>query len=149
MRILYHHRTRGTDAQRVHIMEMVEAFRELGHDVQIVSLVGDEDRDDAERDASEAGWKSFIRKLPYAYEIVQLAYNPIGMLLLFKKLFRAKVDFIYERYALFNFAGVLTARLFRIPLILEVNSPLALEQGRDRDIRATRFAAAVDRTFGH
>ena len=39
VRIIYHHRTRFTDAQRIHILEMVHAFEELGHQVRIVSLV--------------------------------------------------------------------------------------------------------------
>jgi glycosyltransferase involved in cell wall biosynthesis len=56
------------------------------------------------------------------------------------ELLRRKTDFIYERYALFNFTGVVAARLCGIPLVLEVNSPFALEQSRDGDIRSPRFA---------
>ena len=39
MRILYHHRTRSEDAQGIHISEMTRAFRGLGHEVEMVSLV--------------------------------------------------------------------------------------------------------------
>jgi len=38
MRILYHHRTLGDGAEGIHIAEMVNAFRKLGHEVQVVSL---------------------------------------------------------------------------------------------------------------
>src|SRR5262249_21294615 len=73
-------------------------------------------------------------------EIAQLGYNLIGIPMLLSRVLRSKTDFLYERYALFNFAGVITAKLCRIPLVLEVNSPFALEQARDREIRAIGFA---------
>ena len=38
MKILYHHRTRAEDAQGVHIQEMINAFKKLGHQVEAVSL---------------------------------------------------------------------------------------------------------------
>ena len=141
MRIVYHHRTRSTDAQRIHIQEIVRAFEELGHTVEVVSLVSlNTAPEDARRDAGEAGWKKLVRKIPYAYEAVQLAYNLVGIPMLLVELLRRKTDFIYERYALFNFTGVVAARLCGIPLVLEVNSPFALEQSRDGDIRSPRFA---------
>ena len=40
MRILYHHRTSAGDGQGVHIRALQRAFRELGHEVFEVSLVG-------------------------------------------------------------------------------------------------------------
>lgn len=40
MRILYTHRTQGVGAEGVHIMGMVEAFRELGHSVEMDGLPG-------------------------------------------------------------------------------------------------------------
>jgi len=146
MRIIYHHRTRSTDAQRVHIQEMIRAFEELGHEVETVSLVPtNAGQDDAKRDAGEAGWKKVVRRIPFAYEIVQLGYNLLGIPMLLRRILRGQVDFVYERYSLFNFAGVVAARLCGKPLILEVNSPFALEQSRDRDIRLVRLAAWSER----
>ncbi len=141
MRIVYHHRTRGTDAQRVHILEIVRAFRKLGHEVEIVSLVRtDCAPHDPQKEAGEALWKRCVRRIPFGYEMAQLGYNFIGLPLLLFKLLSRRFDFIYERYSLLNFSGVLAARLFRLPIILEVNSPLALEQRRENDIRAYRLA---------
>ena len=137
MRIIYHHRTRSTDAQRIHILEIANAFSELGHDVEIVSLVPtDREVDNASRDAKDAGWQTLVRRIPLGYDLLQLAYNLIGIPFLGRKLVARRPDFIYERYSLFNFTGVLVARLARIPLILEVNSPFALEQARDGQIVA-------------
>jgi glycosyltransferase involved in cell wall biosynthesis len=146
MRIVYHHRTRSTDAQRIHILEIVRAFRELGHEVDVASLVDPETaQQDAARDAGEAGWKTLVRRIPFGYEAVQLGYNLVGIPMLAARLLKQRPDFIYERYSLFNFTGVAAARLFGIPLILEVNSPFALEQARDGDIRSRRFADWTER----
>lgn len=142
MKIVYHHRTRSTDAQRIHIQEMVRALEGLGHEVQMVSLVPlDAGQDNAQRDAGDALWKKAVRKIPFAYEAAQLGYNLVGIPLVLARTIRTRADFLYERYALFNFAGAITAKLCRIPLVLEVNSPFALEQTRDREIRSLRFAA--------
>jgi glycosyltransferase involved in cell wall biosynthesis len=146
MRIVYHHRTRSTDAQRIHILEMIRALEGLGHEVRVVSLIHPETAmDNAQRDAGEAWWKTLVRKAPFAYEIVQLCYNLVGIPMLAAALLMRRAAFIYERYSLFNFTGVFVARLLRIPIVLEVNCPFALEQMRDREIRAYRFAAWTER----
>ena len=95
MRILYHHRTRSTDAQRVHILEMVAAFRALGHQVTIVSLVNTEAPADAGREVSEASWKRWIRRIPYGYEAAQLAYNLLGLPMLLARLWSGHYDLLY------------------------------------------------------
>jgi glycosyltransferase involved in cell wall biosynthesis len=41
---------------------------------------------------------------------------------------REKPDLIYERYALFGWAGAELSRRYGIPLILEINAPLSIEQ---------------------
>jgi hypothetical protein len=71
----------------------------------------------------------------------------VGIPLLLKAAMTRKVGFIYERYSLFNFTGVLVARLRRVPIVLEVNSPFALEQSRDREIRLRRFAEWTERAI--
>lgn len=148
MNIVYHHRTRSTDAQRIHILELARAFRELGHHVDIVSLVPTEHaKADATRDATDAAWQKIVRRIPFVYEFVQLAYNVVGVPMLARRLAASRVDCLYERYALFNFTGVIVARLFRKPIALEVNSPLALEQARDKHITAVRFAQWSERVI--
>ncbi len=146
MNILYHHRTRATDAQRVHILEIVSAMRELGHRVVIASLVDTEGKPDtAAEEAGEAWWKKLVRKIPLGYELVQLGYNFAALPWLVWKIRRERIDFIYERYSLFNVCGVLAARLSSRPIVLEVNSPLALELRQEAEIRAARFAGWMER----
>jgi len=146
MRLLYHHRTRSTDAQRIHILEMVQAFRQIGNEVELVSLVDTEKaREDATRDAATPSWQRLVRKIPFAYDLIQLGYNLVGFPLLVWKLLTGRYEAVYERYSLYNFSGVLAARLCRLPIVLEVNSPFSLEQVRDNEIYARRLAIWTER----
>jgi glycosyltransferase involved in cell wall biosynthesis len=127
---------------------MANAFAELGHDLEIVSLVStDAGIENAARDAGNAQWQKIVRRIPFAYELVQFGYNLIGIPLLAARLVAKRPDFVYERYSLFNFTGVLVARLFGKAIVLEVNSPFAFEQQRDKEIRALAFAKWTERAI--
>lgn len=144
MRILYSHRTGSRDGQSVHIEELVAAFRRAGHEVRVVGPNG-------YADVAFGGESRLIaairRHLPRAInEVAELAYN----LPAYRRLSRAARDFapdlIYERYNLFYFAGTWTARRLRIPLYLEVNSPLAEERARFGGLGLGRLAEGAERT---
>jgi glycosyltransferase involved in cell wall biosynthesis len=148
VKILYHHRTRATDAQKVHILEMTAAFRQLGHDVTIASLVETEKRSsEPEREAKDSGLKKLFQRIPFSSELVQLGYNLFAIPWLCSKIRGSRPDFIYERYSLLNFSGVAAAALMRKPIVVEVNSPLALEMSREKEIRASKFAAWLERVI--
>jgi glycosyltransferase involved in cell wall biosynthesis len=120
----------------------------LGHEVKLVSLIPtDRGQDDARRDARNPFWQRCLWRVPLAYEAIQLAYNLIGIPLLAREVLRGKTDLLYERYSLFNFTGVFVSKLCQIPLVLEVNSPFALEQRRDGQIRLRALAAWTERTI--
>lgn len=127
MKILYHHRTASKDGQAVHIEELIQALREQGHEVRVVAP-----QPAGEGMGGEVGWVQRLRdRLPKAvYELLELAYSAVA----YKRLARAASDFcpdvIYERYNLFLLAGVMLARRRRLPLLLEVNAPLADERQR-------------------
>jgi len=153
MRILYHHRTRAGDAQGVHIGELVNAFRSLGHSVEVVSLVAGSAPHSSSLatpsipDAQEHFAKRWARRVPFLFEVMQCGYNVAAAPWLIWRILRFQPDFLYERYSLFNCAGVLAAWLTGRPLILEVNSPLALEQHLEKEIRARRFSEWMERVI--
>lgn len=128
MKILYHHRTASKDGQAVHIEELIGALRQLGHEVRIVSPEigsGGEMGDDA----------TLVHKLKAAlpkalYELLELAYSFVAYRRLLKAAHEFRPDSIYERYNLFLLAGAMLKRKLGLPLLLEVNSPLAEERGR-------------------
>ena len=128
MKILYHHRTASKDGQAVHIEELIAALRDLGHEVRVVAPQQPRD----EGMGAEVGWVQQLRALlPRAvYELLELGYS----LLAYRRLARAarefEPDFIYERYNLFLLAGLMLKRRAGVPLLLEVNAPLAQERAR-------------------
>lgn len=143
MRILYSHRIQSRDGQSVHVDEMVRAMREAGHEVLVV---GPRFYEQSEF-GGESRTVALIRRLlpGAAGELAELAYN----LPAYRRLARACAEFrpdaIYERYNLYYLAGAWLARRRRLPLLLEVNSPLADERIRFGGLRLHRLAHAAER----
>jgi glycosyltransferase involved in cell wall biosynthesis len=124
VRILYHHRTQGEEPESIHITAIVDALVALGHEVRIVGPAPVQHR------ATKVSKPSLTARIKNAapqwmFELMQLGYNLVVDRRLSKAIKEFKPDAIYERYALFNFAGVRRARKSGIPLILEVNTPYA------------------------
>ncbi len=126
MKILYHHRTASRDGQAVHIDEMIAALRQLGHEVVIVAP----NSSAAPSFGGSIGWVDWIRaRLPKTlYEWLELGYSLLAYRQLAQAIRASRPDVIYERYNLFLLAGIWAQRRFHLPLILEVNAPLAEER---------------------
>lgn len=138
MKILYHHRVASNDGQTVHIEEMISALRELGHEVRVVAprpVSG-------EQMGQDITWVHRLRAtLPKAvYELLELSYSFVA----YRRLRRAAIEFqpdvLYERCNLFLVAGAWLKRRFGIPMLLEVNSPLADERERFGGLALPRLA---------
>lgn len=129
MKILYHHRTASKDGQAVHIEEMIHALRELGHEVRVV---GPAAADGKQGMGGQSSWVAKLRAhLPKAvYELMELAYSLVAYRRLAKAAREFQPDVLYERYNLFLLAGVMLRRKTGVPLLLEVNAPLAEERGK-------------------
>lgn len=128
MKILYHHRTASKDGQAVHIEELIGALRLLGHEVRVVAP-------EIESGGGMGEDATLVHKLKAAlpktlYELLELAYSFVAYRRLLKTAHEFKPDFIYERYNLFLLAGAMLKRKLGLPLLLELNSPLAEERGR-------------------
>jgi len=54
-------------------------------------------------------------------------------------------DVIYERYSLWSAAGVRAGKLAGLPVLVEVNAPLLLEQSQYRQLVRAEDAAAIER----
>lgn len=146
MRVLYHHRTRGADAQGVHIRALTDALRELGHEVRIVTLARQQQAGASKRSSIGGGGPSLLgRAIPHwLYELLALAYNVPAFVVLAFAVLRHRPGLIYERYALFNVSGLWVARLFRIPFLLEVNAPLSMEHREHGDLVLHRLAERIE-----
>ena len=144
MKILYHHRTQAEDAQGIHIYEMVKAFRDLGHEVEMVALV-EVDMDNEKKNPRWL-WKVIGRWVSnWLYELMGLAYNLYGYLRLSRVIRLKGPDLIYERYSLNTVCGIWASRRFGIPLVLEVNAPLYHEQKQLGKLAFKRLAKFSER----
>jgi len=144
MRILYHHRTASRDGQAVHIDEMISALRSLGHDVHVVAP-------GAHRKSAMGAHLGWVHRLKGAfpralYELLEVAYSLVEYRRLARAVREFKPDVIYERYNLFLMTGLMIKRRFRVPLVLEVNSPLAHERELFSGLSMKRLAKWAEGT---
>lgn len=140
--VVYHHRTQGVDAQGIHIHEMCQAFESLGYAVAKVALHA---KEEPGRESRPGRLGRLLSRLPpAAYELLELGYNLVGVPLLYRAVRRHRPAFVYERYSLYNLCGVVVSRLTGVPLVLEVNSPLAREKARHGGVAFGRLAQAVE-----
>ncbi len=144
MRILYHHRTRAEDAQGIHIRELIDAFRKLGHEVNVVGLEPLED------DRSEVKSQSLVSRLtaklpPLLYEMCEILYNIYGFFILQKVVREFRPHLIYERYSLYTVAGIMVSKMYSIPLVLEVNAPIAIEKQKYSKLSLSYLGRSLER----
>jgi glycosyltransferase involved in cell wall biosynthesis len=133
MRILYHHRTLGDGAEGIHISEMVTAFRKLGHKVLLVGPATDEVNSINATFSALSAVKRIFRG-PF-YELLELGYNIYGFKIMWRAIKNFHPDLIYDRYITFNYSCIAAGQMFKIPVFLEVNAPLAYERACESDER--------------
>jgi glycosyltransferase involved in cell wall biosynthesis len=138
MKILYHHRIASKDGQYVHIEEIIKSLKSLGHEIILVAPRMGEDQDFG----GDGGLVSKLKeRLPKAvYEIIEFCYSFWAFLKLSVAIIKHKPAFIYERYNLLNPSGVWAKKLFKLPLLLEINSPLLEERSKYEGLSLTRLA---------
>jgi len=143
MKILYHHRTQGKGAEGVHIREIIKAWRKMGHEVFIVSPPGIDvfkDEKGLENSSKNSGlsqfWAFLSRHVPQiVFEIMGMLYNFSAKAKIKQILNKEKIDFIYERYAFFCWAGVKSAKKANIPIIMEVNEISGIKRVRGQILK--------------
>jgi len=143
MKILYSHRIGSRDGQGVHLDAMVAALRADGHIVHVVGPAGFENTGLG----SDNRMVTLLRQsLPaWVGELAELAYVVPSTLRLARAAASFQPDVIYERANLFHLAGAWVAARRRVPLLLEVNAPLADERASFGKLKLKRLAAALER----
>jgi glycosyltransferase involved in cell wall biosynthesis len=122
--------------------ELVRALRDLGHEVRVVGPAQHARADFG----SDAGLIAHLKKhVPSSvYELAELAYNIPAFWRLAKAYRAMKPDVLYERYSLFLLAGLWLRRVFGVPMLLEVNAPLAAERKRFDNLRLAGLADSAE-----
>jgi glycosyltransferase involved in cell wall biosynthesis len=147
----------GTKGASAHVRGLVQALQAEGHDVIVLTA-----------NAGDGAPASFtVREVPFAgalpalYDALQHETICQGTRLskdLRNLLYAAnlelqgrpiledfKPDLIYERHCLFSTAGLALARYFDVPLMLEVNAPLMVEQRQMRGLALPGVALTAER----
>lgn len=139
MKIMFHHRIASRDGQAVHMDEMIDALRALGHEV---ILVGPAQGGQKAAFGSDAGVIALLKRfLPRAmYEILEAGYSIPAFLRLYRAYREHRPDFVYERYNLFLLAGIWLRRLTGATLLLEVNGPIFEERSQHDGLSLKAFA---------
>src|SRR5215471_1635041 len=167
MKILYLCADHGVDlwgvkGASIHVRSFVHALAGLGHEVTVVGTkVSSPESFEAAThtavvEAPLAWWnrsllwvlktgnRSLGRSSTRGRDVVRAFHNFKFFNIADTSLRRSLPSFIYERYSLCGTAGVRLAWRWSIPLVLEVNSPLAYEEQRYRD--GVAFPALARRT---
>lgn len=137
---MFHHRIASRDGQAVHMDEMIDALRALGHEVV---LVGPARGGQEAEFGSDAGLIAALKRLlPRAiYEILEAGYSVPAFFRLYRAYRTHRPDVVYERYNLFMFAGLWLKYLTGTTLVLEVNGPIFEERSLHDGLSLQRFAA--------
>ncbi len=150
----------GHKGASVHVRELVTALTAEGHEVRVFSPnpSGSNNLAAPLHAVSPDGLPETCRRLvrrafpgarPLDKEVRELAFNLTLYRSVRKELRTWRPDAVYERYSLFNLAGVALARRSGVPHLLEVNAPLRLERANTKGLALERIAGHVERcVFG-
>jgi glycosyltransferase involved in cell wall biosynthesis len=117
VRILYHHRTLADGAEGVHIQAMVDAFRRLGHTVEVMGGEADVSR-------RQRGLVTRVRAMAprLAFELAAAAYNAVEFAEVRRRIREFSPDLVYKRHSRFDVGALAAARAAHVPTVLEVNA---------------------------
>jgi len=147
----------GTKGASIHVREVVAALRSQGHELRVYSPDIDpaaNPEPDVFRRVVLSGiaaelapaLRTDVQAVDHlANEYTRLLYVEFLQRVLLPELESWQPDFIYERYALFGYAGVELARRLRVPLVMEVNAPLREEQERYRILALRETGEKLER----
>lgn len=132
MRILY---ITGEDLSEIggsatHILEVARGFRNLGHDVTII--------------ARERG--THTKDIDMVTAPMRVGGKTAPILGFTKLIFKKKYDIILERFAVLGGIGTILSKMYKIPLVLEINGP-HLEEAIEMGQITSPFMKSVLRTW--
>ncbi|MFQ5590752.1 MAG: glycosyltransferase family 4 protein [Phycisphaerae bacterium] len=149
----------GTKGASVHLREITRALAELGHEVLLLSPRGRKDErhcvklvsagTDTAADKTTKVLKRWLVERGLgdsaAKELRALLYNALAREPALQELAQHPPDAIVERLSLFGHVGIDLAEALSVPLVLEVNAPLAEEAGEYRSLQLRDLAGDIER----
>ncbi len=141
----------GLKGASIHVRAFVRALAELGHEVTVVGTnVSSPESFEAATGAAVlraplTAWNRALSRMTKAAnrwigrspgrgrDLVRAFHNLKFFRVVKESAARLEPSFVYERYSLWGMAGKRLTRKCSLPLVLEVNSPLAYEEQRYRE----------------
>jgi glycosyltransferase involved in cell wall biosynthesis len=140
----------GTKGASIHVGELLRALDAEGHETAL--LVRSPEAGAADRPVFTASVPEGLRWVPgrvLRRDLRELRAAPRLRRAVRSAIAEFRPDAIYERYALFRTETCREARRARLPLLLEVNAPLAWEECRFRGLALVRKAERAERRVWH
>ncbi len=81
----------------------------------------------------------------FIHELLEFGYTFYDFIKVVKAILKHRPDCIYERYNLYLPSGIWAKKIFKLPLILEVNSPLYAEREKNHGISIKKLAQWTER----
>jgi glycosyltransferase involved in cell wall biosynthesis len=139
----------GSKGASVHIQEMMRAMRLQGAELRVVATRLGTPPGNTEGDGAVHAFKTRANGIKdggdQAREEANIADAGAAEAALIRLYTEWPFDMIYERYSLWSDAGVKAARKLGLPLIVEVNAPILLEQEQYRRLALHERAEAIER----
>lgn len=141
----------GHGSASIHVGEFTAALARAGHEVVVfcangTGILPGRKKVKVGPIRGTAELRDFLRvrgRFALGKEIWSLMLNPAIVQAIRAEHERAPFDGIIERLALWGYGAGTVARLFDVPHVLEVNSPILWEQAAYRDLLLTGVAGAV------
>lgn len=148
----------GAKGASIHVRELSRALAEAGHAVRIYTpraggppppgfhvAVREVPLDAAGRRVFDAIAADPAAGRPVAAAVRALAYAGALPHRIAAEVAAFAPDVVYERHALFGTAGLALARVLGVPLVVEVNAPLADEHAQHRGLAFPEAARLIER----
>lgn len=142
----------GSKGASIHVQEMVRAFVALGHEVTVFAVRRGAPAQALDAEIVEATPPTLAAQTSSLDDAARARDKELRAMAVSDSIATQMqshhrdrpFDFVYERYSLFSTAGVDASRVLGIPCIVEVNSPLVLEQQRYRSLHHVARAQTVE-----
>ena len=136
----------------VHIDRLVCALRARGHEVLIVGPGSNSGSNAIVAGGRKGGLEKLADRLrailpAAAFELLELAYNIPAYRRLKREAELFRPDILYERNNLFLLAGLRLKRRLGLPMLLEINAPLAQERARFGNLKLKRIARHTEQVL--
>lgn len=132
----------GESVEDIHIKSVIDAFTNSGNCVTNASAVLVK-----VNSKNKKKLLSFLlNRFPKIFnDIFAISYNLIAFKKMYKSYKSVKFDCIYERWAPYQCAGALFSKIFRVPLLLELNSTLRLSDTNINRIYFYKFCSFLEK----